>query len=113
MKTIYALLIVLLISHYKSEKCTSNTKPNKATDCLERDLDGDEYICCQMNNYFKDNTSDTYCVSLEKKQFEDLKGYMKEVINKNGGSDNYKEATIDCSSNYAFVSILSLILLFL
>ena len=115
MKALYALLVILLISHYKSEKCNSQTIPSKVKDCLDRDLEKGGYKCCMMNIEIKEGVegnNKTYCVSLEKSDYEDLVKYMKEVVRNNEGNKTIKDAKINCGSSYIFVSILSLILLF-
>ena len=115
MKALYALLAILLISHYKSEKCNSQTIPSKVKDCLDRDLEKGGYKCCMMNIEIKEGVegnNKTYCVSLKKSEYEDIVKYMKDVVNNNGGNETIKDAKINCGSSYIFVSILSLILLF-
>ena len=114
MKALYALLVILLISHYKSEKCNSQTIPSKVKDCLDRDLEKGGYKCCMMNIEIKEGVegnNKTYCVSLEKSNYEDIVGFMKKELN-GLNVTTIKDAKINCGSSYIFVSILSLILLF-
>ena len=116
MKALYALLIILLISHYKSEKCNSQTIPSKVKDCLDRDLEKGGYKCCMMNIEIKEGVegnNKTYCVSLEKSDYENKVDFMNKEFKKYGlNVTTIKDAKINCGSSYIFVSILSLILLF-
>ena len=114
MKALFTLLLILLISQYNSESCNSQTKPNKVEDCTERDLDvDDDYKCCKMNYLFTNGTDRTYCQPLIKDEYEKIIEYLQNDVKKKGGNEVVVNATINCSSNYVMVSILSLILLFL
>ena len=99
MKALYALLVILLISHYKSEKCNSQTIPSKVKDCLDRDLEKGGYKCCMMNIEIKEGVegnNKTYCVSLKKSEYEDIVDYMEKVVNNTGGNKTIKDAKINC-----------------
>ena len=117
MKSFYIVLFFLLISEFNSESCNSVKSPKKPDDCKDKDLGDKEYVCCYFEYNGKNGTEDyksTNCAGLKKDQFEDIKGYFEENVNKTKESGiDVTYATINCFSNYLSISILSLILLFL
>ena len=113
MKALYTLLLILLISQYKSESCDSQTAPTTVKDCKERDAGKKKHKCCKMNYLFTNGTDRTYCQPLIKDEYEKIIEYLRNDVINNGGEEKVENANIDCSSGYVVVSILSLILLFI
>lgn len=114
MKTLYVLLVLTLIAQCLSTKCLDPTKPSKAEDCNNRELDSGEYYrCCFIEAEMKGVESKT-CLPLSKEEYDDIGDYIdkSEKAAKDMGVD-VEDYSIDCGSNYIVISILSLILLFI
>ena len=116
MKALHALLILVAISVYKADECSS-AKPTKAKDCYHIPVLEDYHKCCfYKRNYFiqGQKTNVTYCHHTTKEEYDNLPNIVKSqknFIKSNGGVLNDFEW--DCSSNYLYISLLSLIVLFI
>ena len=118
MKVLFVLLISILVSLYKAEKCNSTVVPNQVSDCHNRDKSIDnQYKCCYVyEKYFlmgslEKGKSCTPVTQIEFNNIKDVIKTYKEAIEKMGGIlDTYD---IDCSSNYLFISLLLLMILLL
>ena len=117
MKVLYALLIALLISIYKAEKC-KGSKPNQPSDCHNREKSiENQYKCCYVyQKYFLMGTLEKTksCNPVTENEFNNVKDLiktMKEGIEKMGGI--FETLDFDCSSNYLYISLLSLIVFLL
>ena len=116
MKELYTLLIIILVSIYKAENCTAS-EPTQANDCHKREQDTGDFRCCYavekytfMGNYVDKKS----CTSLSKDEFDNVKLLIKSLkqgIEKMGGKFEIYE--IDCSSNYLYISLLSLMIILL
>ena len=116
MKTLHLLLVALLISLYYCENeegegsnnenyCEDLGTPSKAKDCHNRKLDPntDEKYCCFLD--FGDGESE--CEGYTQRDYNKVDEYIDAAEKAN------EKLSIDCSSNYIIISLLSLILLFL
>jgi hypothetical protein len=118
MKVLFVLLISILVSLYKAEKCDSDAKPKEASDChnLDKSVDN-QYKCCYVyEKYFLMGSLEKgkLCHPVTQIEFNNIKDVIKsykDAIEKMGGIlDTYN---IDCSSNYLFISLLLLMILLL
>ena len=114
MKTLYALLIILLVSLCKSEACQGDAKD--AADCHGRDKGEGEKCCYHNEKYYLSGImhEEKTCNLMKKDEFEKFVSIYKSKksgITSNGGSIDTLEW--NCSSNYIYISILSLIILLL
>ena len=116
MKALYVLLILLLLSIYKAEDC-SNKEATKDTDCTGLDPGSGVYRCCYQ--YVKGTVNDKdveqkTCLPISKTDWDTIKDYVKkqkEESEKAGSKVSKYE--INCSSNYLYISLLSLVLILL
>ena len=117
MKLLHALLIILLAYLYNADPCTDKEDPTKAGDCTGLEVDKEKgYIkCCYYNKrYFvsgklAENT--TKCVHKKQVAYDDLykeEKSLKGAIKASGGVID--SLIVDCSSNYLYISLLSLII---
>ena len=117
MNVLYALLIIFLVSIYKSENCDSEVKPKQASDCHNRDKGKDDYKCCYVVEKYTlmgKLTDRITCSSLDEDEYNNIKQIiksMKQGVEKMGGK--FETYDIDCSSNYLFISLLLLMILLL
>jgi hypothetical protein len=117
MKVLYALLIILLVSIYKAEKC-KGSEPNQAIDCHYREKSVEnQYKCCYIyQKYFLLGTLEISksCTPVTLDEFNNIKDLiktLKEGIEKMGGI--FDTLVFDCSSNYLYISLLSLMIILL
>ena len=117
MKVLYILLISLSITLYKAEKC-NGSKPSQPSDCYNREKsDEEEYKCCYIyKKYYSKGQLEKIqsCASLTKIEFDNIKDIMKSFragIEKIGGIIEAYE--IDCSSNYLYISLISIMIFLL
>ena len=119
MKTLHALLIILLVSLYKAnEKCNSTVKPSQASDCNNREKNTDsDYRCCyiyQKYTIMGSIVEGKSCSGVTKTEFDNIKDVIKSLkdgIEKMGGK--FDTFDIDCSSGYLYISLLSFVLFLL
>ena len=119
MKVLHVLLIILLVSIYKAQKCNStDPKPEQPKDCYNRDKSIDnQHRCCYIyEKYFLMGGLEKgkSCTPLTKIEFNNIKDVIKsykEAIEKMGGIIDTFE--INCFSNYLYISLLSLMMLLL
>ena len=109
MKTLYALLIVLLFAQIicDADGCDGTEKKN-ADECNKIGPDEGGYRCCFIKGKFE-GESEEGCISITKAQYDDIDDAIKDY-EKNAEADI---DSLDCGSNYIIISLLSLILLFL
>ena len=112
MKTLYALLIILLFAQIISDaddavKCKGPWKKN-ADECNKINPVAGFYRCCFIKGKFL-GQSEERCTSVTKEQYDDIDDAI-ETIEK---EEDVDIDTLDCGSNYIIISLLSLILLFL
>ena len=118
MKALHALLIILLISLSKSLDCTDRTVvPNNAKDCNDRTPGEGAIKCCYVKYfYFNDGklTNTTRCSPIDQTNYDLAAKSLKSIkghLTANGAViDTF---IFDCSSNYLYISLLSLMILFL
>ena len=114
MKTLYVLLVLTLIAQCLSTKCLDPTKPSKAEDCNNRELESSVYYrCCFYEVEVKGSEKIKYCGPVTKEQYDDIDDYIDEVEKAEKDTVDVEDFSIDCGSNYIVISILSLILLFI
>ena len=111
MKTLYALLIILLFAQIICDAddvvlCDSAKKKN-ADECNKINPFEGFYRCCFIKGKFE-GESEEGCISITKAQYDDIDDAI-EAYEKAGGDVD----SLDCGSNYIIISLLSLILLFL
>ena len=129
MKVMYSLLIIILASSYKAidekpkycSQCAGDDAPHEPSDCfnlwINESRTTEYYKCCYETRqyYYKgEYYNSTRCVNLEKVEYDTLIPRVK------SGVDYYKAlgSVIDkyefnCSSNYLYISLLSLIIFLL
>ena len=117
MNFLHYFLIILLVSLYKAENCTSIAIPTQPSDCHKREKNFGDVRCCYT--FEKYTFMGTYvdrksCSSLDQEEFDNVKLLIKSLkqgVEKMGGKfENYE---IDCSSNYLYISLLSLMIFLL
>ncbi len=117
MKGLYVLLALLLFSlHEANTPCESDPKPEKNDQCKDREKGADERCCYKYEKYYEGGTmkEHKFCQIFKKDEFDNFpKIYKsrKNGITSNGGSVDTLEWY--CSSNYLFISLLSLMVLLL
>ena len=112
MKTLYALLIILLFAQIicdenEVEECDDAEKKN-ADECNKINPIEGFYRCCFVKGKFNGKSREG-CTSVTKAQYDDIDDAI-EAYEKAWGADI---DSLDCGSNYIIISLLSLILLFL
>ena len=109
MKTLYALLIILLFAQKfcDGEDCSGALR-NNADECNKISPKEGDYRCCFVKAKSDDGNYEG-CFSVTKAQYDDIDDAI-EAYEKAWGADI---DSLDCGSNYIIISLLSLILLFL
>ena len=112
MKTLYALLIILLFAQIicdagDVDECGDAEKKN-ADECNKINPGEDFYRCCFIKGKFE-GESEEGCTSVTKAEYDDIDDAI-EAYEKAFEADI---DSLDCGSNYIIISLLSLILLFL
>ena len=113
MKTLYALLIILLFAQIICDAddvdgCDGTEKKN-ADECNKINPANGFYRCCFIKIKFEDGRSWEGCTPVTKAQYDDIDDAIEDY-EKNAKADI---DSLDCGSNYIIISLLSLILLFL
>ena len=111
MKTLYALLIILLFAQIcdaDDAVVCGGAKKKNADECNKISPDEGGYRCCFVKAKTDEGDYEG-CYSVTKAQYDDIDDAI-ETIEKEEGADI---DTLDCGSNYIIISLLSLILLFL
>jgi len=117
MKTLYALLILLLLSIYKAEDCDTTKTVEKDTDCTGLNPGPNSYRCCY--SYLKGtiggkDTEQKQCLPIVKKDWDSIKDFVKKGKETSEAAGNkISKYEINCSSNYLYISLLSLVLILL
>ena len=112
MKTLYALLIILLFAQIICQEddvvlCDSAKKKN-ADECNKISPNEGDYRCCFVKAKTDEGNFEG-CFSVTKAQYDDIDDAI-EAYEKAWEADI---DSLDCGSNYIIISLLSLILLFL
>ena len=117
MKTLYALLILLLLSIYKAEDCDTTKTVEKDTDCTGLNPGPNSYRCCY--SYLKgtingQDTEKKQCLPISKTDYDGIKDFVKKGKETSEAAGNkISKYEINCSSNYLYISLLSLVLILL
>ncbi len=119
MKALHVLLIILLAYLYNAaESCsTIGTEATQASDCKDRTLPNGYAKCCFSNvkYYLSGNMLEgKICIAKTQKFYDNFVPIFKSAkknIEVNGGSIDVYE--MDCSTNYLYISLLSLIIFLL
>ena len=111
MKTLYALLIILLFAQIcdadDAVRC-GGTKKKNADECNKINPAEGFYRCCFIKLKSEEGSWEG-CTPVTKAQYDDIDDAIEEY-EKNAEAD---VDSLDCGSNYIIISLLSLILLFL
>ena len=112
MKTLYALLIILLFAQIICDAddvdgCDGTEKKN-ADECNKINPAEGFYRCCFIKVKSEEGSWEG-CYPVTKAQYDDIDDAIEEY-EKNAEAD---VDSLDCGSNYIIISLLSLILLFL
>ena len=109
MKTLYALLIILLFAQIicDADGCYGTKKKN-ADECNKINPAEGFYRCCFIKVKSEEESYEG-CYPVTKAQYDDIDNAIEEY-EKNAEADI---DSLDCGSNYIIISLLSLILLFL
>ena len=116
MKALYTLLILLLLSIYKAEEC-STKEATKDTDCTGLNPGAGYYRCCY--SYVKGtiggkDVEQKTCLPILKTNWDNIKDYVKtQKAAVETGDNKVSKYEINCSSNYLYISLLSLVLILL
>ena len=117
MKTIHALLIVLLASLYNAAQNCTDIDADKPSFCHGLTLTTGQYRCCYIYAkavLFGIESVSKKCTPVTKAEFDNIKQYekaSKEMIEKMGGK--VLSLDINCFSNYLYISLLSLMIFLL
>ena len=116
MKVLYTLLIILLASLYNSEKC-SGSLASQPSDCYGREKEINDVRCCyvvEKYTFIGSIVDKKSCFSLSQDEFDNIELLIKSLkqgVEKMGGK--FETYDIDCSSNYLYISLLSLMIFLL
>ena len=114
-KSIFLLIAILLVAKFNCEdgddddEYCSGKNAKSVDDCQKLKLftaDGVEYKHCCFLDAKKSGDDVKACVPLTQKDYDEIDDYID-------NQNIYSDVSLDCSSNYIIVSILSLILLIL
>ena len=111
MKNTLFLAFVLLTAfqfNFAANDCDGSA--NSVEECQSKTLGDGEYKCCLYEAEW-DGGSDSGCESVTKEQYDDIDDFI-DKLEDSAEVEDY-DLSIDCSSNYLLISLLSLILLFL
>ena len=117
MKALNSLLVIILISLCKSpgESDCQKTVPTKANDCYNLNVEANKYKCCYFRKKYTENGklhNDILCSGVTEEEYNNMankvKSEMDFIKSKGGIVETFIE---DCSSNYLYISLLSLIIL--
>ena len=114
-KTLFLLLVILLISYSYQSECDDNESAKKAKDCKDLKVDDGMYKCCYVKSegeYDGKKEKGEGCGEIDETNYNRIKDYIKDLedgVKKLGGKLDVKK--FDCSSNYLLFSIMSLIIL--
>ena len=120
MKALYLSLALILLSYVYSGDCNREFYASEAKECHSSSFNTTKYYrCCFLNSKHKEKANEEekenkLCLPLPKSDYDDIDAIikkLKEPVEKEGGV--FTKFSIDCSSNYIVISILSLILLLL
>ena len=117
MQNMYLLIFSLLISQSYTRKCSAEVTASSINDCKGLELDEGYSYCCYIVEDFEYLGQDFklhHCGQLTKGQYDDIGDYIDEAedLAEKTGID-YDELSVDCSSTYIMITLISLILFFL
>ena len=124
-KTLYLLLVLLLLSKFNCQDEEEGLDPGECDDdlssgCENLKVGKGYYKCClfeaEADQAIDDDGSKTIksCFPITKADYDDIKDYIKNYENNVKNKENIEaDVSIDCASNYVMISLLSLIILFL
>ncbi len=121
MKTLYVLLILLLASLSKAgdEKVTCGNEDvvRQASDCHSNQKSKEDSKCCYIDyKYYQDGNLEEkkFCQEYKKEKVDNFipvyKSLKGAITSKGGSIDRYE---VNCSSNYLYISLLSIMILLL
>ena len=114
-KSVFLLIAILLVAKFNCEdgddddEYCSGKVAKSVDDCQKLKLfteDGVEYKHCCFLEAKHEGKDIKWCVPLTQKDYDEIDDYID-------NQKTYSDVSLDCSSNYIIVSILSLILLIL
>ena len=124
-KALFLFLTVLLISQYMCDdddenldygECKHEKTASGVGDC-ENLKAGDYYKCCFVDYEYTDPENgeghDKYCEPITKDFYDNIKDEIDKEEKAAKAAGGKADISIDCSSNYVMISLLTLILLFL
>ena len=117
MKSMYLLIFILFISQSYTRRCAAEASASSINDCKGLELDEGYSYCCYIVEDFEYLGQDFklhHCGQLTKGQYDDIDYYIDEAedLAEKTGID-YDELSVDCSSTYIMITLISLILFFL
>ena len=114
-KTLFLLLVILLISYSYQSECEDKKSAKKAKDCKDLKVDDGMYKCCYVKaegEYNGKKEKGEYCEEIDETNYNRIKDYIKD---REDGAKKFDSKLdikkFDCSSNYLLFSIMSLIIL--
>ena len=119
MKVFHIFLIILSASLYNAadENCFNEPEVTKASECHSRKVSKEGAKCCYFNYKYYENGELNEGQTCKEEKKENVENFgrvyksMKEAIIALGGSID--KFDMDCSSNYLYISLLSLMILLL
>ena len=115
MNALSSLLVLILVSLCKSESVCSLTVPTQAKDCYNLTVEKNEYKCCYSRQEYTQEGkyhNHTRCEGVKEADYNNMGNRIKSLIGyikSQGGIIQTYE--MNCSSNYLYISLLSLIVL--
>ena len=115
MNALSSLLVFILVSLCKSASVCKSTVPTQAKDCYNLPVDSNEYKCCYYHQIYTQKGkfhNYTLCDGVKEADYKNMANKVKSEIgyikSQGGVIETYE---IDCSSNYLYIYLLSLIVL--
>ena len=111
MRTLYLILVALLVSQISNRICFDILNaPTKASDCHDATDKNTFYRCCYMYAKVKSGAETKMCVPVDEATYKDIGKQVDESKKQFNDIDKFE---FDCNSKYVAFSILSIILLLL
>ena len=108
----FAILFISQLNFIKNEGC-QKSNPSSKKECHNRPAGDGYYKCCYVEEKWKGG-SEISCGAVTKKEYDDIEDLIdkyEDLAESIGIKD--PDISVDCSSKYLLISLLSLILLFI
>ena len=108
----FTILLISQLNFIKNEGC-EKSNPSNEKECHNRPAGEGNYKCCYVEEEWKGG-KEISCGAVTKKEYDnidDLIDKYEDLLEAAGYKD--PDISVDCSSKYLLISLLSLILLFI